>query len=95
MSQSTHLSDFRYSYQNFIRTVIWLFFLVVYSQAGTIFFSHTRRSSKIVRTVREPLNRLDPLRSHLDFWEIALYFMALTFTLEGASIELLSVVASE
>lgn len=95
VSQSTHLSDFRYSYQNFIRTVIWLFFLVVYSQAGTIFLSHTRRSSKIVRTVREPLNRLDPSRSLLDFWEIALYFMALTFTLEGASIELLSVVASE
>lgn len=52
-------------YQNFIRIVIWLFFLLVYSQA-----------------VREPLNRLDPLLSHLDFWEIALYFMAVTFLFE-------------
>lgn len=95
LPQSTRLSDFRYSYQNFIRIAIWLFFLIVYSQAGTIFFSRTRRSSKIVRTVREPINRLDPLLSHLDFWEIALYFMALTFLFEGASIELLSVVASE
>jgi hypothetical protein len=93
--QSTSLFDFRSSYQNLIRIVIWLFFLVVYSQAGTIFFTRTRRSFKIVRTVREPLDRLDPLLSHLDFWEIALYFMALTFLVEGASIELLSVVASE
>jgi hypothetical protein len=38
LSQSTALSDFRYSYQNFIRIIIWLFFLVVYSQAGTISF---------------------------------------------------------
>lgn len=53
-------------YQNFIRIAIWLFFLIVYSQA-----------------VREPLNRLDPLLSHLDFWEIALYFMALTFLFEN------------
>jgi hypothetical protein len=96
LSQSTPSSDFRYSYQNFIRIVIWLFFLIVYSQAGTIFFfSPTRRSSKIVRTVREPLDRLDPLLGHLDFWEIVLYFMALTFLFEGASIELLSVAASE
>jgi hypothetical protein len=95
LSKSTPLSDFCYSYQNFIRIAIWLFFLIVYSQAGTIFFSRTRRSSKTVVTVREPLNRLDPLLSHLDFWEIALYFMALTFLFESASIELLSVVASE
>jgi hypothetical protein len=92
--RSTRLSNFRYSYQNFIRIAIWLFFLIVYSQAGRILFSRTRRSSN-VRTVREPLNRLDPLRSHLDFWEVALYFMALTFSFEGASIELLSLVASE
>jgi hypothetical protein len=95
LSQSTPSSDFRCSYQNFIRIAIWLFFLLVYSQAGTSFFSRTRRSSKTVRIVREPLNRLDPLRSHLDFWEIALYFMALTFLVEGASIELLGVVAPE
>jgi hypothetical protein len=94
LSQLTPLSDFRYSYQNFIRIVIWLFFLVVYSQAGTIFFSLARSSSKIVRTVREPLDRLDPL-GRLDCWEIALYFMALTFSFEGASIELLRVAASE
>lgn len=43
----------------------------------------------VVRTVREPLNRLDPLRSHIDLWEIALYIMALAFTLEGASIRVL------
>jgi hypothetical protein len=94
-SRSTPLSNFYYSYQNFIRIAIWLFFLVVYSQAGTIFFSCSRRLSKIARTVREPLNRLDPLRSHLDLWEIALYFMALTFLFEGTSIELLSVIASK
>jgi len=34
------------------------------------------------QAVREPLDRLDPLLSHLDFWEIALYFMALTFLVE-------------
>lgn len=95
LSQLTPLSDFRYSYQNLIRIVIWLFFLIVYSQAGAIFFPLTRRSSKIVRTVREPLDRLDPLLGHLDFWEIALYFMGLTFLFEGASIELLSVAVSE
>ncbi|KAI0276307.1 hypothetical protein BGY98DRAFT_1090269 [Russula aff. rugulosa BPL654] len=55
-------------YQNFIRIVIWLFFLVVYSQA-----------------VREPLDRLDPL-GRLDCWEIALYFMALTFSFEDTGI---------
>jgi hypothetical protein len=75
--------------------VIWLLFLIVYSQAGTIFFSCTYRSSKISWTVREPLDRLDPLRRHLDVWEIVLYFMALTFLFEGASIELLSIAASE
>ena len=67
----------------------------MYSQAGILFFSPTRRSSQLVLTVREPLDRLNPLRGHLDFWEIALYFMALTFLFEGASIELLSVVAPE
>jgi hypothetical protein len=89
LSQSAPLSDFRFSYQNFIRIVIWLFFLVVYSQAGTIIFPDTSRSSNVVRTVREPLDRLDPLRSHLDVWEITLYVMALAFTLEGASIDVL------
>ena len=95
LSQSTRLSDFCYSYQNFIRIAIWLFFLLVYSQAGMIFlfFSCTRRLSQIVRIVREPLDRLDPLLSHLDFWETALYFMALTFLFESTSIDLLSVVA--
>ncbi|KAI0307033.1 calcium activated cation channel [Multifurca ochricompacta] len=43
-------------YQNVLRVIIWLFFLVVYSQA-----------------VREPLDRLDPLYQHLDFWEVMLY----------------------
>jgi len=47
--ESTPLSNFRHSYQNIIRIVIWLFFLIVYSQAGTIFFFRTHRSSKIVR----------------------------------------------
>ena len=95
LSHSTRLSDFCYSYQNFIRIAIWLFFLLVYSQAGTILIlsSCTRRLSQIVRIVREPLDRLDPLLSHLDFWETALYFMALTFLFESTSIELLSVVA--
>lgn len=67
----------------------------MYSQAGTIFLSRTRGPSNIVRTVREPLDRLDPLLRHLDIWEIALYFMALTFLVEGVSFELLSVVAPE
>lgn len=58
-----------------------------------ILISCTRRLSQIVRIVREPLDRLDPLLSHLDFWETALYFMALTFLFESTSIELLSVVA--
>jgi hypothetical protein len=48
LSQSTNLSDFPGSYQNLIRIVIWLFFLIVYSQAGTIFFSRARRSPKIL-----------------------------------------------
>ncbi|KAI0000012.1 hypothetical protein BJV77DRAFT_1058294 [Russula vinacea] len=52
-------------YQNTLRIFIWLFFLVVYSQA-----------------VREPLDRLDPLRRHFDLWEIVLYIMALAFSFE-------------
>jgi hypothetical protein len=58
----------------------------VYSQAGT-FFSGTPRSSNIVRAVREPLDRLDPLRRQLDSWEITLYVMSLSFLFEGASID--------
>lgn len=45
------------------------------------------RSSNIVRTVREPLDRLDPLRRHLDAWEVALYVMGVAFLLQGASID--------
>ncbi|KAI9467155.1 calcium activated cation channel [Lactarius psammicola] len=56
-------------YHNILRIVVWLFFLVVYSQA-----------------VREPLDRLDPLHRHFDFWEVLLYVMGLAFLLEGASI---------
>ncbi|KAI0005149.1 hypothetical protein BJV74DRAFT_329297 [Russula compacta] len=52
-------------YHNVFRTVIWLLFLVVYSQA-----------------VREPLDRLNPLHSHLDIWEVVLYVMTLAFTFE-------------
>ncbi|KAH9002252.1 calcium activated cation channel [Lactarius hatsudake] len=55
-------------YQNILRIVVWLFFLVVYSQA-----------------VREPLDRLDPLHRHFDFWEVVLYVMGLAFLLEDLS----------
>ncbi len=43
LSQLAPLSDFRHSYQNFIRILIWLFFLLVYSQAGMILlFSYSQ-----------------------------------------------------
>lgn len=83
------LAYFAHSYHNVFRTVIWLLFLVVYSQAGMLFpwfFPGSRRSSEIIGTVREPLDRLNPLHSHLDIWEVVLYVMALAFTFEGALI---------
>ncbi|KAL9713203.1 Calcium channel yvc1 [Leucoagaricus gongylophorus] len=52
-------------YQNIFRIVVWLFFLVVYSQA-----------------VREPLDKIDVNKREFDVWEIILYFMSLSFTLE-------------
>ncbi|KAI0321937.1 calcium activated cation channel [Amylostereum chailletii] len=53
-------------YQNAFRIIVWLLFLVVYSQA-----------------VREPLDRLNSsLHKHLDEWEIVLYIMSLSFSLE-------------
>ncbi|OCH94327.1 calcium activated cation channel [Obba rivulosa] len=64
----SHLDPFRLSvprYQNIFRIMVWLFFLVAYSQA-----------------VREPLDRLDPDHSDLDFWEIIMYVLALSFTFE-------------
>ncbi|KAH9049645.1 calcium activated cation channel [Lactarius hengduanensis] len=36
------------------------------------------------QAVREPLDRLDPLHRHFDFWEVVLYVMGLAFLLEGA-----------
>ena len=66
--------------------MVWLFFLFVYSQAGTPFLPGYRRSSEIVRTVREPLDKLDPLYRHVDTWEFILYVMALAFALQGALI---------
>ena len=86
LTQGAPLSDFCCSYQNVLRILIWLFFLFVYSQAGARLFPSFRRLSKEVGTVREPLYRLDPLHRHFDIWEFILYFMALTFTLEGALI---------
>jgi hypothetical protein len=86
LSRDTPLSDFCCSYQNALRITIWLFFLFVYSQAGTRHFPCFRRLSYIVETVREPLDRLDPLHRHVDVWEFILYLMGLAFTLEGASI---------
>ncbi|KAH9077030.1 calcium activated cation channel [Lactarius deliciosus] len=38
------------------------------------------------QAVREPLDRLDPLHRHFEFWEVLLYVMGLAFLLEGASI---------
>ena len=84
--QAVPLSDFCRSYQNVLRILIWLFFLFVYSQAGTRLFPRFRRLSEVLETVREPLDRLDPLHRHFDVWEFILYFMALAFTLEGAPI---------
>ncbi|KAF9443331.1 calcium activated cation channel [Macrolepiota fuliginosa MF-IS2] len=52
-------------YQNIFRIIIWLFFLVVYSQA-----------------VREPLDKINLTHRSFDAWEIVLYLMALSFTLE-------------
>jgi hypothetical protein len=40
------VSDIGYSYQNILRIIIWLFFLVVYSQAGMPLFG-SRKLSKI------------------------------------------------
>ena len=40
------VSDVGYSYQNILRIIIWLFFLVVYSQAGMPLFGY-RKLSKI------------------------------------------------
>jgi hypothetical protein len=53
------------------------------------YFPLYSNSSKIIGTVREPLDRLDPLRRHFDLWEIVLYIMALAFSFEGASIDAL------
>ncbi|KAG6821514.1 hypothetical protein H0H93_000023 [Arthromyces matolae] len=52
-------------YQNIFRIVIWLFFLVVYSQA-----------------VREPLQRIGDAAQAFDAWEVILYVLALSFTME-------------
>jgi hypothetical protein len=54
-------------YQSLFRIVVWIFFLVVYSQA-----------------VREPLERLSRDQNSLDAWEIVLYAMALSFTIEDS-----------
>lgn len=37
------------------------------------------------QAVREPLDRLDPLHRHFDFWEVVLYVMGLAFLLEDLS----------
>ena len=79
-------SIFCHRYHNILRVVVWLFFLVVYSQAGTP-PPHSRELPDLfIFTVREPLERLDPLRRHFDFWEVVLYVMGLAFLLEGVSI---------
>src|SRR5260221_769632 len=86
LSTAAPLSNFCHSYQNALRIVIWLFFLFVYSQAGTSLLLCSRRSSEIVRTVREPLDRLAPLHHHVETWEFILYVNALAFALQGAPI---------
>ena len=67
---------------------MWLFFLVVYSQAG-----ENPHHSLVCQTefplVREPLERLDPVHASLDGWEYVLYVMALAFVCEGIFVVLL------
>src|SRR6266702_6339983 len=48
--------------------------------------SSLSRATRFISTVREPLDRLDPLHRHFDFWEVLLYVMGLAFLLEGASV---------
>src|SRR6266851_3620983 len=47
LSQTASSPDFFHSYQNVFRIVIWLFFLFVYSQAGTPFFPVLAGSLKL------------------------------------------------
>jgi len=61
---------------------VWLFFLVVYSQAGEN-IHHLLVCRTEFLLVREPLERLDPLHTSLDEWEYVLYVMALAFVCEG------------
>jgi len=70
-------------YQNIFRVVVWLFFLVVYSQAGQHLSTSIPCSCPNLILVREPLERLDERRTFLDEWEIVLYIMALSFFIES------------
>lgn len=71
-------------YQNIFRILIWLLFLVVYSQAGTLLCSFVWCfSNPPPYTVREPLDKIDVRHSTFDAWEVILYVMALSFLLEG------------
>lgn len=44
------------------------------------------RATQFISTVREPVQRLGPLRHHFELWEVLLYVMGLAFLLEGVSI---------
>jgi len=39
--------------------------------------------------VREPLDKIDPNNQHIDAWEVILYVLALSFSLESESFALL------
>jgi len=72
-------------YQNLLRIVVWLFFLVAYSQAGKYsFWIRARRQFDII-SVRQPVERLsDPTyATNLDAWEILLYALGLSIVFEG------------
>ncbi|KAH9045267.1 calcium activated cation channel [Lactarius pseudohatsudake] len=47
------------------------------------------------QAVREPLDRLDPLHRHFDFWEVVLYVMGLAFLLEAFVLRVSGLVSQE
>lgn len=72
-----------FSYQNIFRIVIWLFFLLTYSQAGQLVSIPASNVYLTFNTVRQPLEKLDSLHQTLEVWEYILYIMTLAFTFEG------------
>jgi hypothetical protein len=78
-------------YQNYFRITVWLFFLAVYSIAGAFMpiSTSTTVSKPRPQQVQEPLDKIDPNNQHIDAWEVILYVLALSFSLESESFVLL------